>query len=133
MRELSDTAKTLLANIGMTETGQLWKIASAAGDGATGEQRAAAMLAADALAALHRVDDAERRATASLVALRTRLAEQFDHSAVGYRRNPVWVRQAADDYTRECAAITDGCEQFGAAARPMALLLGMPYGQPTAA
>ncbi len=122
MREHSRTAKTLLAQLGMTSSAELFALAEPADE--TGGAVAAAYLANAAAMAITRIDDAERLADQHLARLGEHVEEQKKRVADGWRRDASWMAQATQRYAEQLAALEKAVDAFDAAAYPLRALRG---------
>lgn len=118
------TATALLAEIGLTDTAELWAMTTAAA-GAAGTDRATAHLALAAAMALEAVDTGERHAAQKLAHLGQMHTTETANLAAGYAGNAQWLVQAAAQYADALARVQAGIEQFRAAAQPLAALAGL--------
>lgn len=127
MRDHGPTATALLTELGMTGAA-LYAAASADITDAAPAAVAAAMLAGDAYAAIHRLDSAERHVADHF----TRLVGTVETDAAnrangGTGGDPSWILQGARNYADAVAAIAVAADAFRAAARPLAVLTGRVY------
>lgn len=120
----SATAAALLAEIGLTDSAELWELTHAP-DGATGPQRAAARLALDAAQAITKIDDTDRLAGQKLARLGQLHAAETTHRGNNLTGNAAWLAQAAAEYGEQLARAQAAIEAYRAAAYPLALILGL--------
>lgn len=125
MRDHSATAKALLAEIGLTDGGELFTLSQGPAEEPATE--AAQRLAQHAWMAINRIDDAERHADQYLRTMTEHVTQQQANAAAGYQRDATWMQQAATRYAEQVATIQAACDKFRAAALPLAIILGLDH------
>lgn len=124
MRDHSETALTLLAELGFTTADELWAFVSDEDDTAT-PGAAMTILAREAAYAIQKVDDAERHANAALGRISYHHAREAENVANHLARNASWIAQATTEYAEAIQRIQDAITTYRANSIPFAAAAGI--------